>query len=262
MLPPIFSKETAGGNLFWCTAIIGSVMTTVAIFVPFNILWDMISLGVLLSFCITNSSLIAVRYAGPEGNKKLSILQVIFWIASSTGSFLLWKGYFEAYFDSSVDRATLSQANLIAAVSLVGGALLILLVIAVFFRTTEEAKADRGNIFNAPLCPFLPGIGTILNFLLMAQIDWINLGYLALFIAVGILTYLAYGVSHSMRAHEYDADEGIYKEPQRRKSSVFETGRGSHRSSIVLANTFSSIHGKSHNDDEIGQSELELVEKA
>ena len=48
-------------------------MTLIAIFVPFSILWDMISLGVLLSFCLTNSSLIAVRYAGPEGNAKVCI---------------------------------------------------------------------------------------------------------------------------------------------------------------------------------------------
>jgi amino acid transporter len=76
MLPPIFAKETASGNLFWNTLIIGIIMTLIAIFVPFSILWDMISLGVLLSFCLTNSSLIAVRYAGPEGNMKLTIIQV------------------------------------------------------------------------------------------------------------------------------------------------------------------------------------------
>jgi amino acid transporter len=76
MLPPIFAKETASGNLFWNTLIIGIIMTLIAIFVPFSILWDMISLGVLLSFCLTNSSLIAVRYAGPEGNAKLTVIQV------------------------------------------------------------------------------------------------------------------------------------------------------------------------------------------
>lgn len=249
MLPPIFAKENKSGNLFWCTLYLGIVMTAIAIFVPFSILWDMISLGVLLSFSLTNSSLIAVRYAGPEGNKKLTLLQVIFWITASSGSFLIWKGYFEHYFDDTLDNALLNPINLWVSVGLLAAAVAVLLVIMIFFRTTEEAKADRHRIFNAPLVPILPGIGSILNFLLMAQITWINLAYLALFLAVGIIMYFLYGYSHSMRVHDYDEDV----EP--RKSFV---SRASQRHSIVLANTLASI---GHHDDEegqAGQSQIEL----
>lgn len=117
---------------------------------------------------------------------------------------MLWKGYFEAYFDSSVDRATLNPLMLYVGGCLCLACVALSIITLIFFRTTDEAKADRDRIFNAPLVPILPSIGIVLNVILMAQISWINLAYLGIFLAVGIAAYLLYGVSHSMRVHDYD----------------------------------------------------------
>ena len=61
LLPSIFAKVNKNKTLFWGTAISGMVMITVALFVPFTNLGDMISAGVLLSFNMTNCSLVILR---------------------------------------------------------------------------------------------------------------------------------------------------------------------------------------------------------
>lgn len=63
LLPSIFARVDKNGNLFHGTLICGVAITTIAVFVPFHILWNFISLGILVAFNLTNSSLLLVRGA-------------------------------------------------------------------------------------------------------------------------------------------------------------------------------------------------------
>ena len=62
LLPEIFGEVDKNGNLLMSILISGFLCTLIALFVPFTNLNDMISAGVLISFNLTNSSLIIIRY--------------------------------------------------------------------------------------------------------------------------------------------------------------------------------------------------------
>ncbi|KAF4039584.1 AA permease C-terminal domain-containing protein [Phytophthora infestans] len=64
LLPAVFSKVDSKGNLFRGTLLCGTVVTLLAIFVPFHVLWNFISLGILVAFNLTNGSLLLVRVSG------------------------------------------------------------------------------------------------------------------------------------------------------------------------------------------------------
>jgi amino acid transporter len=67
--PEIFGRTDHRGNLFWSTILSGIPMTILATVVPFSYLDDCISVGILISFNMTNSSLIIMKcessYNGP-----------------------------------------------------------------------------------------------------------------------------------------------------------------------------------------------------
>lgn len=61
LLPQVFARVDANGNLFHGTLLCGLAIVTIAVFVPFRVLWNFISLGILVAFNLTNSSLLFVR---------------------------------------------------------------------------------------------------------------------------------------------------------------------------------------------------------
>ena len=61
LLPQIFSQLDSRGNLLNSIVITGIICTLIALFVPFTNLNDMISAGIMISFSMTNSSLILIR---------------------------------------------------------------------------------------------------------------------------------------------------------------------------------------------------------
>ncbi|KAF1326877.1 Amino acid-polyamine-organocation, partial [Globisporangium splendens] len=61
LLPSVFAKVDSHGNLFHGTLICGISLIMLAVCVPFHILWNFISLGILVAFNLTNSSLLLVR---------------------------------------------------------------------------------------------------------------------------------------------------------------------------------------------------------
>jgi len=65
LMPNLFARVDERGNLFWGALVSGVVMTTVATFVPFNYLDDLISSGILVAFCMTDSCLILMRHESP-----------------------------------------------------------------------------------------------------------------------------------------------------------------------------------------------------
>ncbi|KAF1772404.1 Cationic amino acid transporter, C-terminal [Phytophthora cactorum] len=61
LLPAAFAEVDSKGNLFRGTLLCGVGVTLLAVFVPFHVLWNFISLGILVAFNLTNSSLLLVR---------------------------------------------------------------------------------------------------------------------------------------------------------------------------------------------------------
>uniref|UniRef100_A0AAV1TZI9 Cationic amino acid transporter C-terminal domain-containing protein n=1 Tax=Peronospora matthiolae TaxID=2874970 RepID=A0AAV1TZI9_9STRA len=61
LLPKVFADVDGNGTLFRGTLLSGMGATALALFVPFNVLWNVISLGILVAFNLTNSSLLMVR---------------------------------------------------------------------------------------------------------------------------------------------------------------------------------------------------------
>ncbi|GMF58407.1 unnamed protein product [Phytophthora fragariaefolia] len=61
LLPAVFAQLDSNGNLFRGTLLCGIGVTALAVFVPFHVLWNFISLGILVAFNLTNSSLLFVR---------------------------------------------------------------------------------------------------------------------------------------------------------------------------------------------------------
>ncbi|KAE8992376.1 hypothetical protein PR003_g21117 [Phytophthora rubi] len=61
LLPAAFAEVDAKGNLFRGTLLCGVAVTALAVFVPFHVMWNFISLGILVAFNLTNSSLLFVR---------------------------------------------------------------------------------------------------------------------------------------------------------------------------------------------------------
>jgi APA family basic amino acid/polyamine antiporter len=67
LLPAVFAEVDAKGNLFKGTLLCGVGVTLLAVFVPFHVLWNFISLGILVAFNLTNSSLLFVRLTTKQG---------------------------------------------------------------------------------------------------------------------------------------------------------------------------------------------------
>lgn len=61
LLPAAFARVDSKGNLFQGTLLCGIGTIVIATLVPFKILWNFISLGILVAFNLTNSSLLLVR---------------------------------------------------------------------------------------------------------------------------------------------------------------------------------------------------------
>jgi amino acid transporter len=61
LLPAIFARHDARGNLFWSSILCGIPMTLLATFVPFSWMDDAISVGILFAFNMTNTALILMK---------------------------------------------------------------------------------------------------------------------------------------------------------------------------------------------------------
>ena len=73
LIPSVFHEEDQNGVFRKGGLMAGGVLVLITFAVPFDILWDVISLGVILSFNLTNTSLIMLRCG--NGGKKVRPLE-------------------------------------------------------------------------------------------------------------------------------------------------------------------------------------------
>eukprot|EP00501_MAST-03F_sp_TOSAG23-6_P000607 GSMAST32.ASY1.ANO1.628.1 assembled CDS len=171
LLPEIFSATDKNKNLFWGTAISGTLMTVIAVFVPFTHLEDVICTGVLISFNMTNVALILVLKStntfSPENiGPALLWFYIMFTIISA---FLI------TYSDFNEHSNTVPISTVLFSV----------------------AVAIMYDIFKVPLVPFIPCVGIALNTYLISTTKWESLLLTVGFLVLCILGYFAYGYQNA-----------------------------------------------------------------
>ncbi|KDO18322.1 hypothetical protein SPRG_16285 [Saprolegnia parasitica CBS 223.65] len=198
LCPPIFGKVDKKGNLFWNTLITGVFFTIIALLVPFDYLWNLVSLGILVGFNMTNSALILVRTreSAPTIAYKLTGALVAVSLASM---FLFQKGYVIA-----TEPAT---GYLIASMVLL--AAVVAITFGIYFLCPQNVGAP--DMYRSPLVPFVPALAITCNWYLIAQMGARDIGLCCGWVGLAILSYFVYGHRYSegqngwaaMLHHEY-----------------------------------------------------------
>jgi len=200
LIPAAFHHVNESGTFVWGNILTGVGMTVFSLCVPFVVLWDMISLGVLLGFNLTNTSLILVRYGHSGENSNRSILRLVglLWASGATGAYCLWIGCFEPTLNS-MDRFSAATTTF-GVLGLIGA-----MATAIWIhRSQTQAKEAlyEMDTFRAPWVPFVPGAAIVLNFFLMAQFDGLSHAYLGSLIVFMIAVYIVYKAYQPQRMND------------------------------------------------------------
>lgn len=203
LLPSVFGAVDATGNLRAGTMLSGGAMTLIATFVPFGMLDDLISAGILLAFSMTNASLILLRLESPPVHPNL-LFKLL----------LLYNGL--CFLTSMV----LSHLQSIS-IAVVFGMMTLLTAIYLwcvcpksitFGGSIHRSQPDTDmTFFKSPLFPFLPCIGTFVNWYLISQLEISGILFLLLYLGLATIYYFAFGVKHSIgNTTGWRTDGGAY----------------------------------------------------
>jgi len=199
LLPPIFGKVDAQGNFWFGTLISGLLMIIIASFVPFDHLNDMISAGILLAFCLTDSSLILMRTESPD-----------------TEPFKVERSLLVFNFASLLFGITMSHFF-----HFVLGKIILVLSFFQLFKSFRDlwigcspvvhfggktrkyygdrcAEIEENAFFKTPLLPFVPCFGIFINWYLIGQLEVFGICLLLGFIFAVTLFYFGYSRHHSV----------------------------------------------------------------
>jgi len=186
LLPSIFARVDANGNLSWNIFISGVVITTIALFVPFSTLDSVISAGVLVAFNMTNVSLVVTRRRHTSKSGEATRLMLIYTGVTFVGALVL-RHLVDA---EDVHRGFLAFPIVV----LLGAAYLVVLV----DRTCPEINDTSYTGFRVPLVPYLPSLGIFVNWYLVAQLEWSALLWIFCYVSIAVVWYLCYGLRNSV----------------------------------------------------------------
>jgi APA family basic amino acid/polyamine antiporter len=200
LLPKIFGQLDEHGNLRAGILIGGLFCTLLAIFVPFKNLNDLCSAGVLLSFSLSNSSLIMLRTKDgelPNQGEDQDAIKVS--PASLLGVYFVFSGM-TAMFIVKAPFGTEMWAQIGLSVSLfVGGAAAICLWRIMPIAPLPKLENDASiQTYRAPLVPFIPLTAIFINWLLIAQLSWMGIYLTVGYVALACISYLCYGMHFSV----------------------------------------------------------------
>lgn len=188
LLPKVFSKTDKNGNITWGIIISGIFCTLIAFSVPFAHLNDLCSAGVLMSFTMSNISLVMVRLElanVPKPKRKLSkMLMAVYTIFTGLAAFFIVKG----------NLAHLS-VQLISGMSL---AVSLGCFIWLFLIFPNVPKDSSSVSYHAPFVPFIQLGSVLLNWMLIAQLSWMGIGLVCGYTLLAVLSYLLYGYHYSV----------------------------------------------------------------
>ncbi|ETW04228.1 hypothetical protein H310_04565 [Aphanomyces invadans] len=211
LLPRFLGQLDASGNPRVGTVVAGVILITLATFVEFQVLWNFISLGILLAFNMTNVSLLVVRY-GPAPTLHVrswqlqlpfvltlfgltSFLSALHWqhgaiapvVATSRGG-----EAYAAYMSSAgVPIAAVCSVAMVAAMGILVG--------NPPTHFEDEDLGDEGKgLFHCPAVPYVPCIAIYFNWLLAVQMPGHTVLMMAAWILFATITYVAYGTRHGL----------------------------------------------------------------
>jgi amino acid permease len=188
LLPEIFSDVDKKGNFVKGIIISGLICVLIALFVPFKYLDDMISAGVLVSFNLTNASLIIIRRCDSSNPVPCTLALIIFNVLSILFHILLVNITFSGTFVLfSVEMFTVSMLVV----------MLLLNAIYIHTRCPENEDPEAVNQFRVPGLPFVPLFGIFVNYLLLAQLSVTGILMIFGYFGLAGVFYFGYGIHHS-----------------------------------------------------------------
>lgn len=225
LLPPLFQEIDSTGNLTKGTLVSGIFMTMLTQ-IPFTYLNDLISSGILIAFSMTNSSLIFMRHTSPNQHpKKLEQKVALFNLLSFTTSLLLSSGT-PTIIDSNnnneyqqFSHAILKCLTWISFLALIHTVWFIAAKCpkaAVFGGFSSSSSSTRHSTthndatfklqdddqhiayFQTPFVPYLPLCAIFVNWYLIAQLEFLGMLLLVLYLGFTTLFYFLYGAKHSV----------------------------------------------------------------
>ncbi|ETV82393.1 hypothetical protein H257_05045 [Aphanomyces astaci] len=214
LLPPLFGRLDASGNPRVGTFVAGVVLITFATFVEFQVLWNFISLGILLAFNMTNLSLLVVRYG--QGSPQLrvgkwrlqlpfvltlfgltSFLSALHWQHGAIAPIVATSRGAEAY----ANYMTSAGVFVAAACSVLMMAVTAILVVNHPTHFEDEDLGDEGKgLFRCPAVPYVPCIAIYFNWLLVVQMPGYTVLMMAGWVLLASIMYLVYGTRHGLAA--------------------------------------------------------------
>ena len=188
LLPKIFTEIDRKGNFVKGILIAGFICTMIAVFVPFKYLDDMISAGVLISFNLTNSSLIVIRRSDPMNPNACNVTLISFNIVCILLHLILL-------------HVNLSSSTIIIYVQLFIilslFALLLFFTYYIYKHCPENEDIDSVHQFRVPYLPFVPLFGIFINYLLLAQLSYHGILLVSIYFGIASIFYFGYGIHHS-----------------------------------------------------------------
>jgi len=197
LLPPIFGKVDPTGNLKNGTLLSGIFMTLIATVVPFQYLDDLISAGILLAFSMTNGSLILLRCESPSHDPLLLERLLVLYNALSLGTGLILSksgsSYIAIFLSMIMVVATIATAIFLGRKCPRG----------IFFGGLRVSTGvgninDQEGYFQTPCVPYLPLLGTFINWCLISQLEAFGLFLLLLYVGLATAFYFCFGAKHSV----------------------------------------------------------------
>jgi basic amino acid/polyamine antiporter, APA family len=203
LLPKIFAKVDAGGNLTGGTMVAGTAMTIIATFVPFTYLDDLISAGILVAFSMTNACLLLLRCESPihrDGYLEvllgiynvLCFLTALLW--THDWSLLPFQNFFAALSTLSMLLCVLEISRTCPRTMHFGGSILREGEYSSERHITHESDHDdivspESDYFATPFIPYLPCLGMAVNWYLIAQLDFTGILLLILYLGIVSVIY-------------------------------------------------------------------------
>jgi amino acid transporter len=204
LLPAIFHCQNQRGNYVWGAIISGFVAIFMSLCVPFTILWDMISVGTLLGFNLTNSSLIMMRCSGVSKDVSTSMPQtyvwkllLALWIFGPIGSYGLWLDVFVPIMSDRLEDIS-PVPVLIASVCFM---MALIIIVAIGAAPRETSPSDT---FQAWGVPYTTGCGILINFMLMANFSFATHRNLFIMLLMFLVSYACYRLSMKTEARDVD----------------------------------------------------------
>jgi len=207
-LPEKFSRLDSKGNLKDGIILSGVACTVIALFVPFQYLDELISTGVLLSFNLTNASLIILRNSSSSSSSVSS---------SSAGSPINQTKWLLLLFNISALLVSYMITNLptqslallvfilvlvmIFSITIVYAAYYIYVIFTSLSSSPSSSSLHNDKIgrkhYMTPFMPWIPLAGTIINCILISQISTTGILIAVMYFVLASVVYFLYGLQNS-----------------------------------------------------------------